>query len=170
VLVFLCEGFEEIETVSPIDILRRAGAQVTVASLTKDLHVKGRSNIIMSADVDLDAVKDQDFDCVLCPGGPGTKHLREDARVISIVQRHHQKSVKLAAICAAPTVLHQAGVLGSKYTAHFSVKETIPDIMEQAVVVDGNIITSRGAGTATEFGLAVVRELISKEKSDEVAK
>ena len=89
VLVFLMEGYEEIETVSPIDILRRAEADVTVASISDSLSVKGRSNLVLQADVLLSSVAaDRVFDCVVVPGGPGTKLLRESPDVLSIVKRY----------------------------------------------------------------------------------
>lgn len=129
VLAFLPEGVEEIEFVTPVDIWRRAGFEVTIAALrycppslaefrlvrsrrdvpgSKDLAAKGRSNITITADVDLDTVAARDFDCIFCPGGPGTKLLREDARVVEIVKRHAAADKKIAAICAAPTVLKVA--------------------------------------------------------------
>mmetsp|Transcript_64000 Transcript_64000/g.171433 ORF Transcript_64000/g.171433 Transcript_64000/m.171433 type:complete len:180 (+) Transcript_64000:3-542(+) len=170
VLVFLMEGFEEIETVSPIDILRRAGLDVVVASISDSVSVKGRSNIVMNADVLLSSIDPTTiFDCVVVPGGPGTKLLREHSTVLAMVKGHVEASKKVACICAAPTVLHAAGVLPSRYTAHQSVIETIPNILPDSVVIDGNIITSRGAGTAIEFGLKIVQELVGSENAQKIA-
>eukprot|EP00277_Geminigera_cryophila_P047757 CAMPEP_0173087448 /NCGR_PEP_ID=MMETSP1102-20130122/23892_1 /TAXON_ID=49646 /ORGANISM="Geminigera sp., Strain Caron Lab Isolate" /LENGTH=183 /DNA_ID=CAMNT_0013969257 /DNA_START=92 /DNA_END=643 /DNA_ORIENTATION=- len=170
VLAFLPEGFEEIEFVTPVDIWRRAGFEVTVAALSAQMAVTGRSNMTLMADVDLDSVAARDFDCVFCPGGPGTKLLREDSRVIEIVKRHAAASKKIAAICAAPTVLKVAGVLPEKYTAHFSVATDLPEIAPLSSVVSGHFITSQGAGTSVDFGLKVVTELVGKDKADEVSK
>lgn len=171
VLVILAEGFEEIEATAPIDLLRRAGAEVTVASLAEGIHVTGRTGITLHADTTLSAVENKAFGCVLLPGGPGTKHLRADSRVRSVVTSQHARDGWLAAICAAPTVLNDAGLLsGRRYTAHFSVAAELPNLLpNERVVVDGRLITSRGAGTALEFGLTLVEKLFSIEKSREVA-
>src|SRR4051812_42333741 len=118
VLVILAEGFEEIEAITPIDVLRRAGATVTAAALVDGIHTTGRNGITMHADVPLSAVMERDFDCIFLPGGPGVKNLRADPRVRQIVLRHHAAGRWIAAICAAPTVLHDAGLLsGKRYTA-----------------------------------------------------
>jgi 4-methyl-5(b-hydroxyethyl)-thiazole monophosphate biosynthesis len=171
VLVVLAEGFEEIEATAPIDLLRRGGAEVTVASLAEGIHVTGRMGITLHADTPLSTVGNKEFDCVLLPGGPGTKHLRADPRVRSIVTQQQARGQWLAAICAAPTVLNDAGLLaGRRYTAHFSVASELPNILSnERVVCDGRLVTSRGAGTAIEFGLALVEKLFSAEKSREVA-
>jgi 4-methyl-5(b-hydroxyethyl)-thiazole monophosphate biosynthesis len=168
-LVILGDGFEEIEAISPIDILRRADVDVCVAGLT-GLSVKGRSNITVTADVLLQDAQNKEYDCVVVPGGPGTKGIREDGRVLELVKKHHAAGKLVCAICAAPTVLHAAGVLGSKYTAHASVADVLPSILPDKVVVDGKIITSTGAGTSVDFGLCIVRELVGQEKSDSIAK
>src|SRR4051812_3096526 len=130
VLAILAEGFEEIEATSPIDLLRRAGANVTVAALGEGIHVTGRTGLTMHADTTLAVVEARDFDCVFLPGGPGVKHLRADPRVRALVARQHVAGRWLAAICAAPTVLQDAGLLtGRRYTAHFSVAAELPNIL-----------------------------------------
>lgn len=172
VLTLLAEGFEEVEAVTPIDLLRRAGAEVTVAALQEGIHVTGRSGLTMHADTALSAVETRDFDCLFLPGGPGVKHLRADPRVRSVLLRQAKAGRTIAAICAAPTVLHDAGLLeGRRYTAHFSVAAELPHILAgERVVRDGNLLTSRGAGTALDFGLHLVEVLFSSEKSAEVAR
>ena len=172
VLAILAEGFEEIELVTPLDLLRRAGVKVIVAALSPGIHVTGRCGVTMHADTTLDAVAAQEFDCLFLPGGPGVKHLRADPRVRALVLRQQAAGRWLAAICAAPTVLHDAGLLAPRrYTAHFSVARELPAILaDQRVVVDGNLITSRGAGTAVEFGLQIVESLISAESAREIAR
>lgn len=172
VLTILPEGFEEIEAVTPIDLLRRAGAQVTVASLTENIHVAGRTGMILHAETSLAAVGRNTFDLVFLPGGPGVINLRTDPRVGSIVKSQAEAGRWVAAICAAPSVLGAVGLLeGKRYTAHFSVAKELPHILaHERVVVDGRIITSRGAGTALDFGLKLVELLVSPEKSAEVAK
>jgi protein deglycase len=171
VLAILAEGFEEIEAVTPIDLLRRAGAHVTVAALPEGIHVTGRCGITLHADTSLNAVGTGLFDCLFLPGGPGVKHLRADPRVRQLVLQHQAAGKWLAAICAAPTVLHDAGLLaGRRYTAHPSVAGELPAILaDERVVVDGNLLTSRGAGTAQDFGLMLVEKLFSPGKAREIA-
>jgi 4-methyl-5(b-hydroxyethyl)-thiazole monophosphate biosynthesis len=171
VLAILAEGFEEIEAVAPVDLLRRAGAEVVVAALGDGIHVTGRSGLTMHADTTLTAALAREFDCLLLPGGPGVKHLRADPRVGAAVRQQHAGGRWLAAICAAPTVLHDAGLLeGRRHTAHFSVATELPNLLSgEKVVVDGRIITSRGAGTAVEFGLAIIGQLFSADKARSIA-
>lgn len=171
VLALLAEGFEEIEALTPIDLLRRAGAEVTTAALGGQIHVTGRSGITLHADTTLETAASRDFDCVFLPGGPGVKPLRADPRVRDLVRRQHAAGRWLAAICAAPTVLHDAGLLaGRRYTAHFSIAAELPDILaHERTVADGRLLTSRGAGTALDFGLLLVEKLFSPEKAREIA-
>lgn len=172
VLVPLAEGFEEIEAFAPVDLLRRAGVEVTTAALAEGIHVTGRSGLTAHADTPLAAVLGRDYDMVFLPGGAGVKHLRADPRVRDLVLRQHAAGRWLAAICAAPTVLHDCGLLaGRRYTAHFSVATDLPAILvAEKVVTDGKITTSRGAGTAVDFGLHLIALLTSSEKSAEVSK
>lgn len=172
VLVPLADGFEEIEALAPVDLLRRAGVEVTTASLGETRHATGRSNITTHADTTLDAVEGQLYDLLFLPGGAGVKLLRADARVRACVLAHHAADRWLAAICAAPTVLNDCGLLADrKYTAHFSVAAELPAILAQEkVVTDGRITTSRGAGTAVDFGLHLVSLLISPAKAGEISK
>ena len=171
-LVILAEGFEEIEAFTPVDLLRRAGVEVTVASLVENRHATGRSGITAHADCALSTVLEKTFDLLFLPGGPGVRNLRADPRVRELVLRHHAADCWLAAICAAPTVLHDAGLLaGRRYTAHFSVADELPSILNEArVVTDGKITTSRGAGTAMEFGLHLVALLTSPVRAQEIGK
>lgn len=171
-LVLLADGFEEIEAFAPVDLLRRAGVEVTVASLAENRHATGRSAIVAHADVALSAVGEQFFDLVFLPGGAGVVGLRADARVVALLQRHAAADRWLAAICAAPTVLNDAGLLqGRRYTAHFSVAGELGEILaDQRIVTDGRLTTSRGAGTAVEFGLHLVALLVSASKAEDVSK
>ena len=172
VLVILPEGFEEIEALTPVDVLRRAGAEVTTAALGETMHVTGRSRVTLHADTTLAALPPGTaFDLLVLPGGPGVKHLRADPRVRDRVLAQAAGPGWLAAICAAPTVLHDAGLLaGRRYTAHTSVAAELPSALgAEAVVVDGRLITSRGAGTALPFALALVRALFGAAKESEIA-
>lgn len=172
VLVILADDFEEIEAFAPVDLLRRAGIDVTVASLAENRHATGRSGITVHADVALSAIGLSLFDLVFLPGGGGVKHFRADARVSALIKRHAAADRWLAAICAAPTVLNDCGLLANRrYTAHFSVSSELPGILaNERIVTDGQITTSRGAGTAVEFGLHLVGLLGSPEQAQEIGK
>lgn len=172
VLCVLPPGFEEIETVAPVDLLRRAGAEVVVASLHGEPWVTGRSEIAMKADVALADVGADDFDLLVIPGGPGVAGMRTDGRSAGLARDFYAKGKLVAAICAGPTVLGDAGLLeGRKVTAHFSVHGELPGALgDERVVKDGAVITSRGAGTAVDFGLALVGELFGPEKAAEIAR
>jgi 4-methyl-5(b-hydroxyethyl)-thiazole monophosphate biosynthesis len=172
VLALLADGFEEIEATTPVDLLRRAGAEVTLAALAEGIHVTGRCGMTMHADAPLTAVAAKPFDCLFLPGGPGVKNLRADPRVRPLVLSQYEAGRWIAAICAAPTVLHDAGLLaGRRYTAHFSVANELPNILaSERVVVDGRLITSRGAGTALDFGLQIITQLFSAETAREIAR
>lgn len=171
VLAILADGFEEIETVTPIDLLRRAGVAVTLAALGDGIHATGRCGLTLHADTTLEAVRQQAFDCLFLPGGPGVKLLRADPRVRERLLRQHGSGGWIAAICAAPLVLHDAGLLaGRRYTAHFSAAGELPAILaDERCVVDGRIVTSRGAGTALDFGTLLIEKLVSPSKAREVA-
>jgi 4-methyl-5(b-hydroxyethyl)-thiazole monophosphate biosynthesis len=172
VLCLLAPGFEEIETLAPIDLLRRAGAEVTIASLTGEKLVTGRCQVTVQADATLAEVAAQDFDMLLIPGGPGVKALRSDGRPAQLARDYARQGKTVAAICAAPTVLADAGLLaGKRFTAHFSVHGELPQALgNERVVEDAPLITSRGAGTALDFGLALVRRLFGEASACEVAK
>lgn len=171
VLVILTDGFEEIEAVSPIDLLRRAGAKVTLASLTDSTEVTGKCGMTLKAETPLAECIDREFDLLVLPGGPGVASLRKDERVLALVRARGSSGLPQAAICAAPLVLLDAGVLtGKDYTAHYSCADELPDMKEDlAVVEDGNLVTSRGAGTAVAFGLRLVALLFGEEKAVEIA-
>lgn len=171
VLCLLVTGFEEIETIAPINLLRRAEAEVVIASVNGERLVTGRCGMTLQADAKLADVVDQPFDLLFIPGGPGVKALRADGRPAKLAQAFAQAGKPVAAICAAPTVLADAGLLaGKRFTAHFSVHGELPQALgQERVVQDGNLITSRGAGTAVEFGLALVRELFGEPKAKEIA-
>jgi 4-methyl-5(b-hydroxyethyl)-thiazole monophosphate biosynthesis len=178
VLAILAAGFEEIEALTPIDLLRRAGVEVVTAALDEGIHVTGRSGVTVHADTTLAAVVanhpagEPVFDCVFLPGGPGVALLRADPRVRALVHRQHAAGRWLAAICAAPAVLYDAGLLtGRRYTAHFSVAAELPAILAaERTVTDGRLVTGRGAGTSLDFALELVAVLVSPEKSRDIAR
>lgn len=171
-LIILHPGFEELEAIAPIDILRRGGVKVTVASQHSGLSVTGRNGITLQAECPLDTVLNKSFDALILPGGPGVyKSLRTDSRLIDLTRRSHESGRLVAAICAAPLVLHDAGLLqGRSYTAHFATSEELPQLQaDQPVVTDGNLITSRGAGTATAFALTLLSRLVDTATATAVA-
>lgn len=172
VLCLLMEGFEEIETITPVDLLRRAGAEVILATLTEAMHITGRSGIVVRADARLEEFDVHAFDLLLIPGGPAVKALRADGRPASLAKTFAVGGKIVASICAGPLVLHDAGLLtGRRYTAHDSTYgELTQALAHDRVVEDGNIITSRGAGTALDFGFALVRHLFGTEETAKVAK
>lgn len=172
VLCILAPGFEEIETLTPVDLLRRAGAEVVMASITGERLVTGRSNVAVMANADLADVMNGVFDLLLIPGGPGVKGIRADGRAAKLAAAFVKAGKPVAAICAGPTVLADARLLaGKRFTAHFSVYAELPQALAgERVVEDELLITSRGAGTALDFGFALVHRLFGEAKAGEVAR
>lgn len=170
-LIILAEGFEEIEAVTPIDLLLRADVDVTVASLGDNLMVNGRSGIHLTADYTLGTALKAEFDMIVLPGGPGHRFLRNSKRVLKVLQEQAARGGWIGAICAAPLVLNDAGLLqGKRYTAHCTAGNELKEIIEdEPVVVDGKIITSRGAGTAVKFSLACIKALKDEATAQQVA-
>jgi len=173
ILVPLAEGFEEIEAVCIIDVLRRAELEVVVAGLTSE-SVRGSHGILIGADALLEGLDIEGFDMIVLPGGmPGTTHLMEDERVLAAVRSLHAAGRSTAAICAAPMVLATAGVVsGVPVTSHPSVRARLGDAdvrEEPRVIQSGRTTTSQGAGTALEFALELVAELCGRAKADELA-
>lgn len=156
VLCLMNDGFEEIETVVPVDLLRRAGFDVTLASIAGPV-LTGRCGMRMEADRLLTDESAASHDLLLIPGGPGVAGLRQDGRAAGLARAFADARKPVAAICAAPLVLMDAGLLeGKRFTAYQSVREELGGGEDERVVVDGDIITSRGAGTAMDFALVLV--------------
>lgn len=169
VLVPLAEGFEEIEAVTIIDVLRRADVEVTVAGLQAGA-VTGSHGIAVRTDADWSDVDPEPFDMIVLPGGmPGTTNLMEDERVLQAVRDLHARGRPVAAVCAAPMVLARAGVVaGIDVTSHPSVRDRLGDATVcdgPRVVRAGNVITSQGPGTSLEFALALVEELVGAPRA-----
>jgi 4-methyl-5(b-hydroxyethyl)-thiazole monophosphate biosynthesis len=173
VLVPLAQGFEEIEAVTVVDLLRRAGIEVRTAALA-GLQVTGSHGITITADLVLDAVRADDYDMIVLPGGmPGADHLKRDARVISLLQGFAAAGRYTAAICAAPGVLAHAGLLDGRAATSFPGflrADSTPGLRLRTdpVVIDGKVVTSRGPGTATEFGLALIELLAGAAAREQV--
>jgi len=173
VLVPLAEGCEELEAVTIIDLLVRAGINVTSAGLLQGPVTCSRGTVIIP-DLDLDTALQQDYDMIVLPGGlPGADHLQQDPRIRECLVNMHASKKYIAAICAAPKVLASAGLLDNKQaTSYPGVIDTM-DIQglcysNDAVVKDDQIITSRGPGTAMDFTLALIEILVGKDKRNEV--
>jgi 4-methyl-5(b-hydroxyethyl)-thiazole monophosphate biosynthesis len=171
VCVLLADGFEEIEAVTIIDVLRRAEIDVTTVSVSPppggSLEVRGAHGIAMRAERSLLDAAEQDWDMVLLPGGmPGATNLRDHPGVQELLRRQHDEGRALGAICAAPIALGSAGVLeGRKATCYPGFEDglTGADCVTDRVVEDGPLTTSRGPGTAIEFSLAIVARLAGAE-------
>jgi 4-methyl-5(b-hydroxyethyl)-thiazole monophosphate biosynthesis len=170
VLVLLAQGCEELEAVTVIDLLRRAGIEVVTAGLDDKPVVASRRTVILP-DTSLHTALAGDFDMVVLPGGmPGSQILADDARVIDLVKRMAAAGKFTCAICAAPMVLAKAGVLeGKRATCYPGVLEGLGlKPTGEAVCRDGNAITSRGPGTAMDFALALIEALDDKTARDKV--
>jgi protein deglycase len=174
ILVPLAEGFEEIEAVTIIDVLRRADLDVTSAGLRPG-PVRGSHGIEIAPDAELEALDLARFTMLVLPGGmQGTRNLMSDERILALVRRLHREGRRTAAICAAPLVLHAAGVIaGIAVTAHPSVQAKLSGAIvehEARVLRSGVVMTSQGAGTAMEFALALVAELCGADKAAELGR
>lgn len=174
VLVTIADSTEEIEAISVIDVLRRAGVEVTVASIEADLTVTMSRGVKVTADKKVAECVDAAWDAVVIPGGmPGSTRLSESPEVTAILSAQSKKGGIIAAICAAPAVvLNKHGLLDgcAKATCHPGFYANLgAKGVEDRVVVDGNVITSRGPGTAMEFALTIVRVLCGEEKAKSVA-
>lgn len=171
--VLLADGFEEIEALTVVDLLRRASVYVDTVSITDEYMVHGAHGINVQTEDLFDEVNFVEFDMIVLPGGmPGTTYLNEHSGVRRVVKDFAESGKYVAAICAAPGILGGLGLLKGKRAACYpSVEEKLSGavIMKVPVVQDGNIITSRGMGTAIDFSLKLVEILTDKVKADELA-
>ncbi len=171
VAVILADGFEEVEAMAIIDVLRRAEIDTVMAGLHGG-HITSARRVKIIPDTVIDTVKADDFGMIVLPGGqPGSDNLNADPRVKELITSFSQKGKLTGAICAAPIVLASAGLLqGKRATAYPSYKNRLGKAVyeEQSVVTDGTVMTSRGAGTALSFGLAIVERLLSREKAQQI--
>jgi len=168
VLVPIAEGFEEIEAVAMIDIMRRGGIKVLVRSLNEELNVTGANGIVLKAESSLIDVSADDIDMIALPGGwGGTDNLAEDENVQNLLKAMDAKGKDIGAIRAAPFALNTAGVLKQNFTCYPSVEEKIRTEGYQGdsaqVVQDANVMTSRGPGTSICFALQIIKRLVDEE-------
>ncbi len=173
ITVFLAEGFEEIEAVTPIDILRRGGVDVRTCSITSSRLVTGAHGIPFQADTTISEIDGRE-EGILLPGGmPGTLHLKASAPLRQRILSCHQNGGLVAAICAAPTVLGDLGILKDRTATCYPGMEKelfCAHPSQEPVVVSGNIITSRGAGTASLFAFRILSMLKGEECARDLAR
>jgi len=168
-LIILHPGIEEMEAVAPIDLLSRAGVEVVQASIGKEKQITGRSGITLQANCLLSEIEGS-FDITILPGGPGIMELRNNPQICQSLKQQFEQGGIVACICAAPLLLKDSGLLYNvRYTAHPTTAGELDQASHEAVVCDGQIITSRGAGTATEFALSIVDKLCGSETANETA-
>ena len=169
----VADGSEELEAVAIVDVLRRTGARVVFAS-ADGLQITGSKGVKLIADCLLTECLDGIYDLIVLPGGmPGAEHLRDAKGLTAMLQRQRDEGRFYAAICCAPMVVfHPHGLLeGHRFTCHPNFTDLMkdPKPVDEPVVVDGNLVTSRGAGTAVEFALTLVELLYGRQKRNEVA-
>jgi len=173
VFIFLADGFEEIEAISPIDIFRRADFEVTIVSVTKEKLVRGSHNISVMADCLFSEADFSKIDLLYLPGGmPGTKNLNEHQGLKSLLVKHAGENRKIAAICAAPSILGKLGLLKGKEAICFPGFEDQLDgaiLSNEKIVESGCISTAKGAGVAIRFALKLVEELKGKALADHIS-
>ena len=174
VLFLMANGFEETEFVTPFDYWQRAGLNVTLASIGESLNVVGAHNLKIMADVLLKEVDIAGYDAVCLPGGgPGVQNLKASSAVAHVLKQFDAQGKWIFAICAAPLVLSQAGLLKNRKCTCFPGCESELDCREfstDRVVVDGKIVTSRGAGTAEEFAFECLAQVTDRETSEKIRK
>lgn len=171
VILFLADGFEEVEALTTVDYLRRVDIKVDTVAITKDKKVKGAHEIEVMADLSIDELENiEAYDGVVLPGGmPGAANLRDHAKVIETVKTLNKKEKLVAAICAAPIVLARAEIItGKELTAYPGFEEELAkgNYINKGVVLDGNIITGRGPAYAVNFAIEIVRYLLDDSKAE----
>ena len=169
ILVPLAEGFEEIETMTIVDILRRAGLKVVTAGLS-GMRIKGSRKVEVIADAELKNINPEEFAVIVLPGGyPGYLNLSNSEKVLEIIKEFNSQNKMVAAICGGPTVLAKAGILNNRNaTVYPGLEKELPNPTDKKVVIDGNVITSQGPGTAMEFTLKLVEILSGEDKAKKI--
>ena len=174
VVVFLAEGFEDVEAVTPIDFLRRAGVEVTIVGVGAKV-ITSAHGIRMEADVELEALEDEtSYDGLVCPGGmPGAENIASEQRILDMIDSFNLEGKTVAAICASPgVILARTGALkGRKATSYPGFEKYFGDTTEAStdrVVVDGNLITSRGPGTSAEFSIELIRRFADDDTAEKI--
>ncbi|MDO4595238.1 MAG: DJ-1/PfpI family protein [Tissierellia bacterium] len=174
IIVFLADGFEEIEALTVVDYLRRADIKVDTVSIKDDLEVIGAHDIKVISDKKITEINKDEYDGLYIPGGlPGATNLRDDKRVVQMAKEFNDSKKIVAAICAGPIVLDKARVLEDKKATSFpSFKEKLENLKEyeddKIVVVDDNVITARGAAVAVYMALTLIEKLCGEDKKEEL--
>lgn len=173
VKLFLAEGFEEVEALTVVDLLRRAGIQISMVSITEGLEVTGAHHIGIKADELFEDVNFLSCDMLILPGGmPGTKHLMNHKGLITLLKQFNEENKMIAAICAAPSVLGMNGILsGKKATCYpgFEGQLLGATYEDSSVVLSDNIITSKALGTVIDFSLSIITHFMGSKASEEIA-
>lgn len=173
VYIFFADGFEDIEGLTVVDLMRRAGIDIVTVSIRDSREVTTSHGVRLLTDATFKETDFSDADMLVLPGGmPGTTHLGECRLLTELLTRFYNKGGKVAAICAAPGIFARLGFLeGRRATSYPSVMEQLTGakLCEDKVVVDGNVTTSRGMGTAVDFGLCLIAQLLGEEKAQEIA-
>lgn len=174
VAIFLAEGFEEVEALTTVDLLRRADIKVDMVSISNEKVVEGAHGITVIADQRIKEIYFTSYDALTLPGGmPGTLNLEACEILSEALKEHSEKGKLVTAICAAPSVLGRLGLLNGKRACcypGFEDRLEGASVSTEKVEVDGNVITSRGLGSAIDFGLAMIKVLKSEEVADKIAK
>lgn len=172
--VFFGTGYEEIEALTVVDILRRAEVETIMVSVTDEKSVTGSHDMEVRMDAVIDEVDFEQIDAIVLPGGtPGTKKLEACESLMSQVDAFVSQNKIVAAICAAPSILGHRGILHGKQACSYPTFESHlegANVLHEPAVTDGNIITGRGMGTAIPFGLAILEKLRGKEAAEQMAK
>ncbi|MCR4674129.1 MAG: DJ-1/PfpI family protein [Lachnospiraceae bacterium] len=173
-LICMADGLEEVEALTTVDLVRRGGIEMDMVSISDKKEVTGAHNITILNDKFMSEINLEDYDGIVLPGGmPGTNHLRDDANVIAAVKKFAAEKKLVAAICAAPTVLGYAGILeGKNATCYPGMEDGLLGASKKTdeVVCDGNIITSRGVGTAIAFALSLVSYFTDEKTAESLGK
>lgn len=174
ILIHFANGFEEVEAITPVDVLRRAGCEVITVSVTGKKEVTSARGVTILADKLFEESDYSRADVILLPGGqPGSDNLNRHEGLKKQIKAFHEQGKIISAICAAPLVLGSAGILkGKKATCYPGVESQLTGATctGNAVEVDGNIITGKGPGVALKFSLTLVEKLVGKAKADELRK
>lgn len=172
--LFLATGFEEVEALTVVDILRRGGVDCKTVSITGEYQVTSSHNVTVSADLIFENQEIMDGDMIIMPGGiPGTPNLKAHTGLDKLIRQYHDEGKYLAAVCAAPTIYGEKGLLEGKDATCYPGMEdglTGANVKTDKVVCDGQFITSRGMGTCIDFGLTLLEKLTDKETADTIGR
>lgn len=171
-IMLFADGYEEVEALMTADLLRRGGVDLKLVSITDQMEVTGSHKITVMMDLTLGEIDLDEMDAVILPGGmPGTTNLKKNYVVREVLKQMNDAGKIVAAICAAPSVLGFCGILeGRKATCYPGYEDQLKgaEFVDEMAVIDENIITSRGLGTSMEFGFALIKQLVSEEKAEEI--